>query len=141
MLIDGTTWSPNASGRLAGTDQRSGAGTFDVLGLSADGKTLIIVEAKGGGSQLSATGRIVGSDAVGNPVRVPQGSIDYLNDLLAKDKNLQDLFSSRPDIAKGLKDGTISIDYKVAKAPGDGTAAATDLPIDSTKIDLSFLGD
>jgi len=129
VLIDGTG------------AQASGANTFDVVGLSADGKTLVIVEAKGGGSQLSTTGRIVGRDAMGNPIRAPQGSVEYLNDLLAKDQNLKDLFTNRPDIADGLRDGTITIDYQLAKAPGDGTATIIDLVTDQTQINLDFLGE
>jgi len=119
---------------------KAGANTFDVAGLSPDGKTLIIVEAKGGSSQLSATGRVVGCDAAGNKIRAPQGSVEYLNDLLAKDKNLQALFEARPDIADGLRDGTITIEYKLVKAPGYGTATVQDLPIDPNQINLDFLG-
>ena len=134
-----TVWGEDGPLGLSGVDQASGANTFDVVGLSADGKTLQIVEAKGGASQLSKTGRIVGTDAYGNPIRAAQGSTDYLNNLLRTDKNLRALFKARPDIAQGLKDGSIRIEYSVARAPGDGTATVTDLIIDRSSLDLSFL--
>ena len=82
----------------------------------------------------------MGYDAAGNEIRAPQGSVEYLNDLLAKDKNLHALFEARPDIADGLCDGTITIEYELVKAPGDGTATVQDLPIDPSQINLDFLG-
>jgi len=128
VLIDGT-----------GT-QFSGANTFDVVGLSADGKTLLIVEAKGGSSELSKTGRIIGYDALGNPVRAPQGSVEYLNNLLTVDKNLKNLLKNSPELAEGLRNGTIKIEYQLAKASGDGTSFLSGLVSDQSQIDLSFLG-
>ena len=133
VMVDGTKWPD-------GTKQASGANTFDTIGLSADGKTLEILEAKGGSSELSKTGRIIGEDNSGNPIRAEQGSTDYLNDLLQNDKNLKKLLERRPDIAEGLRNGTIKIRYRVVKAPGDGTASVADLFIDNSRIDYSFAG-
>ena len=141
VLIDGTKWPDDMPPEIAGKPQKSGAGTFDVVGLSADGTILKLVEGKGGRSRLNKKGRIIGYDPItGQAIRAEQGSTDYLNDLLQTDPNLKVLFKYRPEIADGLRNGTIKIEYGLAKAPGNGTSTYTEFLIDSTRLDYSNLG-
>jgi len=140
VIIDDTVWPEDIADNLTGTVQAAGANTVDVVGLSQDDTRLIIVEAKGGGSTLSTSGREIGKDAAGVSIRAAQGSTDYLNSLLTEDKNLQALWRERPDIVEGLKNHTITIEYDLVTAPGDGTSTITNLIIDPSKLDLGAIG-
>jgi hypothetical protein len=117
----------------------AGRDTLDVIGLSADGKTLEVVEAKGGSARLKdSNGRTIGHDAAGNKIWAAQGSTDYLNDLLQKDKNIPTLLENKEELAAGLQDGSIQVRYRLAKAPASGNATVADLTIDPSRIDYSF---
>jgi len=86
---------------------------------------------------LNSVGKTIGHDSAGQAVRAAQGFTDYLNSLLTADLNL---WAQRHDIAAGLKDGSITIEYDLATAPGDGTSTITNLVIDQSRLDLEAIG-
>jgi hypothetical protein len=114
----------------AGTDSGK-AGELDLIGLSHDGKTLTVVEAKGGASTLGS--RLV------DGVRAEQGSSLYLNDLLHRDPRFLQYLDQHPDFARQLADGKIHIDYDLVRAAGSGQITVRPFTVDPGQLDLGDL--
>ncbi|MEO5535591.1 MAG: hypothetical protein ABIR17_10715 [Pseudolysinimonas sp.] len=111
-------------------DDVPGSGRFDLVGLSADGHTLIVVEAKGGSATLGE-GRLLPDG-----VRAPQGSTAYFADVFRKDPALGELLNTRPDLAQGLAGGTIGVRYDLVQARGTGAVSVFDL-----RLNQQYLSD
>jgi len=111
-----------------------------VVGLSADGTKLQIIESKGETwDGITTGGAIIGFDENNQPIWADRGSTDYLDHLLHWNTDLITLFHHRPDIANGLRDGSITIEYAMSYAPGDGTSTYTPFIIDPTRLHLNNL--
>ncbi len=102
-------------------DDVPGSGRFDLVGLSDDGLTLIVVEAKGGTASLGA-GRLLPDGT-----RVAQGSTAYFVEIFRRDPEIAELLRTRPDIAQGLADGTIGFRYDLVQARPNGSVSVSDL--------------
>ncbi|MGC5222224.1 hypothetical protein ACPW96_06435 [Micromonospora sp. DT81.3] len=109
------------------------AGQFDQVGLTHDGRTLIVAEAKGGSAELSARGRVLPDGT-----RAAQGSTLYFNDVFRVDPTLQRYLAENPDVAHGLADGTIDVRYQLVKADGSGSVQIEDLALDPEALDLTL---
>lgn len=107
----------------------AGRDTIDIVGLTKQRDELLFVEAKGGRSRLSATGRLLPDGT-----RAPQGSPAYLADIVRVDKTLQQWLRDNPDIVKGLMDGTVTPRYQLVQAAADGTVRISELTLDRSLI-------
>lgn len=97
-----------------------GRDSLDEMSMStdADGRQhLNIYEAKGGDSPLGARDTPDG--------RAQQGSPEYLADVIQRDPDLQAFLRDNPQIADGLADGSISVNYSEVRAAPDGTVTVT----------------
>ena len=110
-----------------------GSGQFDGVGYNAERGELVVGEAKGGGARLSSTGRLLPDGS-----RAGQGSTLYFNEVWRLDPNIQQLLESRPDIAAGLADGSVTVRYQLAHTAADGTVTVSDLPLDPAYLDLGL---
>jgi hypothetical protein len=83
--------------------------------------TLIIVEAKGGGSQLGGRNT---TDANGNPVRAQQGTPSYLEAILGLDSDLKGALkadkATRKKLEEAVKNGTLKIEYHLIRSTVKG---------------------
>lgn len=113
--------------------QGAPAGSFDQVGLTNDGSTMIFGEAKGGTADLNPRGREVQPG-----IRAGQGSTEYFNDVFRRDKALQRYLKDNPEIAQGLANGDIQVKYQLIKADVDGNVSVYDLPLDSAHLNLEF---
>lgn len=111
------------------------AGQFDQVGLTRDGTTLIVAEAKGGAADLSSSGRLLPDGS-----RVPQGSTAYFNEVFRLDPTLQQWLADNPAIAHGLLDGDIDIRYQLVRTDGNGVVRIEDLALDPRSLDLQGEG-
>ncbi|MGZ0067978.1 glycohydrolase toxin TNT-related protein [Microbacterium arborescens] len=107
------------------------AGQFDQVGLTRDGTTLIVAEAKGGAADLSSSGRLLPDGS-----RAPQGSTAYFNEVFRLDPTLQQWLADNPAIARGLLEGDIDIRYQLVRTDGNGVVRIEDLALDSRSLDL-----
>ncbi|MCC2319564.1 hypothetical protein [Cellulomonas xiejunii] len=107
----------------------AGRDTIDIVGLTRERDQLLFVEAKGGGSQLSSSGRVLP-----DMTRAPQGSPAYLADVVRVDKALQQWLRANPDIAQGLVDGTVTPRYQLVQAAANGTVRIFELTVDRSLI-------
>jgi len=110
-----------------------GPGRFDTIGLSRDGQTLILMEAKGGNARLSTTGRLLPDGT-----RAPQGSTHYFNDVFRVDPNVRALLEANPALRQGLADGTIKVDYQLTTASPTGRVSLFDLQLDANALHLDL---
>ncbi|WP_028708050.1 hypothetical protein [Propionicicella superfundia] len=99
-----------------------GKDTFDVAGLSGDGRRLVVAEAKGGAADLSKHGR-----KLPDGTRAAQGSPAYFHDVWAADTDFQKWLGTRPDVVRGIRNGTIEVDYQLVHAAADGKITVTTL--------------
>ena len=111
----------------------AGAGQFDQVGLSDDGRTLIVAEAKGGSANLSTSGRLLPDGT-----RAAQGSTLYFNDVFRVDPTLQKYLADNPDVADGLADGTIDVRYQLVRVDGNGGVRIEDLALDAATLALAL---
>jgi hypothetical protein len=111
------------------------AGQFDQVGLTRDGSTLIVAEAKGGTADLSSSGRLLPDGS-----RVPQGSTAYFNEVFRLDPTLQQWLADNPAIARGLLDRDIDIRYQLVRTDGNGVVRIEDLALDARSLDLQGEG-
>jgi hypothetical protein len=113
-----------------------------VVGMTADGKQPHVIESKGGPYHEGDLGQsIIGFDTNHQPIWAGRGSTDYLSTLLATNPDLITLFHARPDIARGIQDGTITIRYSMVIAPGGNEPSTiTDFIIDPDRLRLDHLG-
>lgn len=109
------------------------SGQFDQVGLTRDGDTLIVAEAKGGTANLSTSGR-----ALPDGTRAPQGSTLYFNEIFRLDPTFQSFLASRPDVVRGLMDGSIDIRYMVVRADTNGGVHVEDLALDPAGLRLAL---
>lgn len=111
----------------------TGKDSFDQIGLSKDGSTLIVAEGKGGTGTLSKTGR-----TLPDGTRVEQGSTLYFNDVFANDKALQDYFATHPDLVTGLANGSVKVSYQLVTATPSGKIKVKELVLNPEALDLTF---
>jgi hypothetical protein len=111
----------------------AGSGQFDQVGLTDDGRTLIVAEAKGGSASLSTSGRLLPDGT-----RAAQGSTLYFNDVFRVDPTLQKYLADNPDVADGLADGTIDVRYQLVRVDGNGVVRIEDLALDTATLALSL---
>lgn len=109
---------------IPGLSGPRGRDTFDVVGLSPDRSALTIVEAKGGTANLSTKGR-----ELPDGTRAAQGSPAYFEDVWRVDKDLQAWLAKNPDIASGIKDGSITVNYQLVHADAAGNISITTLAL------------
>lgn len=112
---------------------KSGSGRFDGAGYNAEARELIIGEAKGASARLSQSGRLLEDGT-----RAAQGSTLYFNDVWRHDPAIRQLLESRPDLAAGLADGTITVRYQLVHTAADGTVTVSELPLDPAYLDLGL---
>lgn len=105
---------------------------LDLVGLSRDGETLTVVEAKGGDSARLGTRRVDG-------VRMEQGSTAYLDELLHRDERLGSYLQEHPDLARRLAAGEVTIEYKLVHARGSGSVRVVDFTLDRRDLHLDDL--
>ncbi|WP_424467618.1 hypothetical protein [Pseudoclavibacter helvolus] len=110
-----------------------GKGTFDQVGLTNDGTTLIVTEAKGGTATLSKDGRVLPDGT-----RAPQGSTHYFNDVFQNDPNLAAYLRDNPHIAQGLADGSVTVSYQLVKATPTGKVKIDELVLNPNELDLGL---
>lgn len=99
-----------------GPGESGGAGTLDaVYDVPGPPRTLAVVEAKGGGSQL-------GDRTTARGPRAQQGSPEYLQDLLERDPHLRRALAlpENADIKALVRSGAIKIEYHMVQAPHGG---------------------
>lgn len=114
-------------------ESKKGKNSFDQVGLSEDGSTLVIAEAKGGTSSLSKAGRVLPDGT-----RAPQGSTMYFNDVFRVDKQLQQHLAENPVLAEGLANGTIKVSYQLVKAKPDGIVTVQEIVLNPNALDLGL---
>lgn len=114
-------------------ESKKGKDSFDQVGLSADGSTLVITEAKGGASSLSKAGRVLPDGT-----RAPQGSTMYFNDVFRVDKQLQQHLAENPALAEGLADGSIKVSYQLVKAKESGSVTVQEIVLNPNALDLGL---
>ncbi|GIG40640.1 hypothetical protein [Cellulomonas phragmiteti] len=107
----------------------AGRDTIDIVGLTRERDQLLFIEAKGGGSRLSTSGRLLPDGT-----RAPQGSPAYLADVVRVDKALQQWLRDNPDIVQALVDGTVRPRYQLVHATAKGTVRIFELTIDPALI-------
>ena len=126
--------------RVLGQDDPADARSLLTVGLSKDGTVLDVMESQSGVSVFHRETRVIGHSPDGTPIAALQGSAIYLGYMLANHPSFKQLFKDHPDIGAGLKDGRIGIRYALILAPGGGAPATrTDMIIDQSRIDWSFL--
>ncbi|MCC2314203.1 hypothetical protein [Cellulomonas xiejunii] len=104
------------------------------MGLSPERQELIFVEAKGGSSQLSTTGRLLPDGT-----RAPQGSTAYLNDIARVDTTFQDWLRANPDVPQGLADGRVTARYQLVHATPGGKVRIFELQLDRATLDIRLV--
>ncbi|MBS3178922.1 MULTISPECIES: hypothetical protein [unclassified Pseudoclavibacter] len=114
-------------------ESKPGRDSFDQVGLSEDGSTLVITEAKGGASSLSKAGRVLPDGT-----RAPQGSTMYFNDVFRVDKQLQQHLAENPALAEGLADGSIKVSYQLVKAKENGSVTVQEIVLNPNALDLGL---
>ena len=106
-----------------------GSGKFDHVTYGDNPPRVTFYEAKGGTSALGS-GRMV------DGVRAQQGSTTYLNDVARSDPRFADAMRSRPELAEGIRNGTVEVRYEVVQAKPDGSVSVTKLRLDPDRLDL-----
>ena len=111
--------------QISGSSERAGRpGEADLIGVSPDGNSIKVVEAKGGTASLG-DGRYLPDHEP--PGRAQQGSGAYLDDLLRRDPGFQSALQSNPALRQAYENGTLKIDYTVVSASPTGRVTETPL--------------
>jgi hypothetical protein len=100
-------------------------GRFDMVGLTAAGDALVVVEADASLSARFSTQRLLSTGE-----RVPQGSAAYFIDVFRWDAEVVRLLRARPPLLAGLIDGSIAIRYQWVEVDEAGKVSLTDLRMD-----------
>ena len=106
---------------------------LDLIGVSKDGKSLTVVEAKGGDSAR------LGERTTTGGVRAEQGSTAYLNDLLHRDPRFAQYLRDNPGFAQELAHGRVTVDYPLVVARSNGTVRVTEFKLDPAGLHLQDL--
>jgi hypothetical protein len=110
---------------LGDTEARGRPGEADLVGITPNGDSMRVVEAKGGTADLGR-GRLL----EGTELRAQQGSPEYLNEVLRLDPRFQQHLRDNPAFARRLANGEVKIEYHMVSAEADGTVTVTRLRLD-----------
>lgn len=58
------------------------------------------------------------------------------NDVARSDPRFADAMRSRPELAEGIRNGTVEVPYDVAQAKPDGSVSVTKIRLDPDRLDL-----
>jgi hypothetical protein len=109
------------------------SGKVDGVSWSADKATLFINEYKGPSASRS-TRQVTQAD--GTVAAAEQGSTEHLADTLKHDMEFLDAIKGNPELCEGLKNGRITIEYRVIRVTQTGKVNVTTYEIDATQLNL-----